>query len=486
GLLDNKLYMGDKVQITGEQAAKIQSEVSALGTKGDVGDVHVVLSSDGTTQIAVVGLGSTAQLEQHTSEIVRKAVATGIKKLAAQSVETVNVAPMPCAQSAGEGAVLGLYKFDQFKSKQGEEKTPVSVTSAASEAWQVGKVYAEAQNLARDLTNTPANYMTPTIFAERMQSELSKFANVQVNVYDKAWVEQQRMGGLLAVSAGSDEPLKFLEIIYRGAPSSDSVSLAMVGKGITFDTGGYSLKPGKSMDMMKGDMGGGATVVSAMRAIAELQLPINMVATVPLCENMINGKATKVSDVYTSRAGLTVEVMNTDAEGRIVLADALHYTVEQHKPENIIDVATLTGAMVVALGELYTGVFSASPKLWQQIEKAGKTSDEAVWRMPLHDTWDTMLKSNVADLSNIGNKSEAGSCTAAAFLRQFVNGPRLTPPKVPAEQTNDEEVPRWAHLDIAGPMETSNSTGYHSAGMTGRPTRMLIELARQLSRDPIA
>ncbi|PIA18330.1 hypothetical protein COEREDRAFT_23103, partial [Coemansia reversa NRRL 1564] len=433
--------------------------------------------------IALVGLGtensgSIVASGTTDSEIVRTAVANGIRQLRARNVSTVSIAPLPHLQATAEGSTLALYKFDTFKSSAGkkdaesQDSTAVTVkllkngdSLQPSDAWSTGTVYAEAQNFSRDLTNTPANYMTPTIFSKRVEEELSGLKGVKVNVYDEKWAESQRMGGLLSVSKGSSEPLRFVEIIYRGGQSSD-VSLALVGKGVTFDTGGYSLKPGRFMDGMKGDMGGGAAVVAAMRGIAQLQLPVNVVATVPLCENMISGNALKVSDVYTSRAGLTVEVMNTDAEGRLVLADALHYAIETHQPQTIVDVATLTGAMVVALGERYTGVFTSSSSLWKKVAAAGETTDEPVWRMPLHDAWDAMLKSPVADLSNIGNKSEAGACTAAAFLRNF---------------NNDETLPHWAHMDIAGPMEASASSGYHQKGMSGRPTRLLIELARQLS-----
>ncbi|KAJ2376020.1 hypothetical protein IW150_002219 [Coemansia sp. RSA 2607] len=493
----NKLCGVDQANLSQAQQQYILDHASALGHKGESGTVHLMLSDDLKKQIAVVGLGSESAAEGQT-EVVRMAVASGVKRLCANKVDSVTIGPMPCARSASEGATLALYSFDKFKNtaKADDKPNQPQIKFMAAEQkkelaaeWTAGEVYAEAQNWARDLMNTPANHMTPTIFAQNVNSELEKLDGVQVNSYDGKWAEEQRMGGLLAVSRGSEEPLQFVEIIYRGNQASSEVSLAMVGKGITFDTGGYSLKPGKHMDLMKGDMGGGATVVAAMRAIAKLRMPINVVATVPLCENMISGRATKVSDIYTSRAGLTVEVMNTDAEGRIVLGDALHYTVETHQPKAIINVATLTGAMVVALGELYTGVFTPSPALWSRIEKASENSDEPVWRMPLHDAWDAMLKSPVADLSNIGNKSEAGACTAAAFLRHFVRDSvaanKIKDKAVPRGQNNDETLPRWAHLDIAGPMEATTSAGHHFRGMSGRPTRLLIELARNIANEKL-
>ncbi|KAJ1795322.1 hypothetical protein LPJ59_004369 [Coemansia sp. RSA 2399] len=503
------LYGAEATGLTAAQQQQIVRQVQALGNKAHAGSVQLVFLEDhdggSHRHVAVVGLGDDAK---STGEIVRTAVANGVRQLCARGkITNVAVGPMPCHQASAEGAKLALYKFDAFKTKttskdaakEKEEPSDVTVThlaqresADASTKWNAGVVYAEAQNFARDLMNSPANHMTPTGFAERVKAEFSTLANVKVNVYDKEWAEAQRMGGLLAISRGSDEALRFVEIIYtgsKGKPAGDDVPLALVGKGITFDTGGYSLKPSKYMDLMKGDMGGGATVVAAMRAIAQLQLPINVVATVPLCENMVSGNAIKVSDVYTSRAGLTVEVMNTDAEGRIVLADALHYTIETHRPRAIVDVATLTGAMVVALGELYTGVFTPSPLLWDAILQASGSTDEPVWRMPLHDQWDAMLKSPVADLSNIGNKAEAGACTAAAFLRQFVGSGQPKPladsSGVLRDQNNDESIPRWAHLDIAGPMEASASSGYHQKGLSGRPTRMLIELAQILANKPL-
>ncbi|KAJ2744806.1 hypothetical protein GGI20_002659 [Coemansia sp. BCRC 34301] len=467
-------------QISQALQDKIVREAQAVGNKADAGSVQLVLSTDLTQHVAVVGFGCDKE-QTAVSETVRTAVANGIKQLRAKNVSSISVGAMPCAHAAGEAAALAAYSFDAFKTQAKKEEALVVSSVDTSAEWEAGQIYAEAQNYARELMATPANHMTPAIFAARVQADLGTLSGMKVNVYDEQWARAQRMGGLIAVAQGSDEPLRFVEMVYTGCPSSSPVALALVGKGITFDTGGYSLKLGKNMDLMKGDMGGGAAVVAAMRAIAQLRLPVNVVATVPLCENMVSGRATKVSDVYTSRAGLTVEVMNTDAEGRVVLADALHYTVETHCPQAVVDVATLTGAMVVALGEVYTGVFTPSPALWQHITRAALATDEPVWRMPLHDRWDSMLKSPIADLSNIGCKGEAGACTAAAFLRQFVDGPRLTPPAIMREQNcDDEATPRWAHLDIAGPMESSSSEGYHHKGMSGRPTRLLIELAKQL------
>ncbi|KAJ1832745.1 hypothetical protein LPJ63_003284 [Coemansia sp. RSA 2711] len=490
GMLSNKLVGAESTSLSAAQQQALLAQAAALGFKGEAGKAQAVLSDDLQQHIALVGLGAEeagaiAAQDTTASEIVRTAVANGVRQLCARKVSSVDIAHLPHAQAAAEGARLALYKFNEFKSSADAKGADVTVTALGEKRaeWDAGRIAADAQNLARDLMNTPANYMTPTAFAARAKHELAGLEGVTVRAHDRQWAEQQRMGGLLTVSKGSSEPLQFLEIEYRGA-GAGGVSLGLVGKGVTFDTGGYSLKPGRHMDAMKGDMGGGATVVAAMRALAQLRVPLNVVAVVPLCENMISGGAAKVSDVYTSRAGLTVEVMNTDAEGRLILADALHYVSDVHKPETLVDVATLTGAMVVALGERYTGVFTPSSRLWQRIERASQAADEPAWRMPLHDCWDAMLTSPVADLSNIGNRSEAGACTAAAFLRQFVHGRRSVGDNaVMRDQNNDEALPRWAHLDIAGPMEAASTSGYHSKGMSGRPTRLLIALAQDLARE---
>ncbi|KAJ2716517.1 hypothetical protein H4R19_000592, partial [Coemansia spiralis] len=308
----HKLVGASAARLGDAQQQALVAKARALGFVAKAGQVQTVLSDDLAQQVALVGLG--AEGEGDVSETVRTAVGNGVRQLQSGKVASIAVAPLLDLQAAAEGAVLAQYSFDAFKSKQGRDADSPPESGAAevrllgpeSDAWAAGRVCAAAQNLARDLMNTPANYMTPTGFAQRVTAELAGLAGVEVRAHDQAWAEEQRMGGLLAVSKGSDEPLRFVEILYRGAPATDSdVALALVGKGITFDTGGYSLKPGRHMDLMKGDMGGGATVAAAVKAIAQLRLPINVVAVVPLCENMISGRAAKVSDVYTSRAGLT-------------------------------------------------------------------------------------------------------------------------------------------------------------------------------------
>ncbi|KAG7221896.1 hypothetical protein INR49_016922 [Caranx melampygus] len=268
-------------------------------------------------------------------------------------------------------------------------------------------------------------------------------------LWSQAWIEEQQMGAFLSVSKGSEEPPVFLELHYNGSPDSTQAPLLLVGKGITFDSGGISLKPSSSMDAMRADMGGAATVCLA-----------------PLCENMPSGKATKPGDVVTAKNGKTIQVDNTDAEGRLILADALCYG-HTFNPRAIVNVATLTGAMDVALGSAATGVFTNSDWLWEQLHKASVVTGDRVWRMPLFQHYTRQVTdSQLADLNNIGKYSRSGgACTAAAFLREFVT------------------APHWAHLDIAGVMSNKDEIPYLRKGMSGRPTRTLVEFAARLAQS---
>jgi aminopeptidase len=317
---------------------------------------------------------------------------------------------------------------------------------------------------------TPANLLTPTLFAERAQTLLGNEKNISLTVRERDWVEQQKMGAFLSVSKGSAEPLKFLEIKYSGGTNGAS-PLAIVGKGVTFDSGGISLKPSAGMALMKGDMGGAAVVIGTMWAISQMELPINIIAAIPLTENMPSGSATKPGDVVFASNGLSIEVDNTDAEGRLILADAIYHVTKTYKPHSLIELSTLTGAMDVALGASYAGVFTNSDTLWAKLESAGKIAGDKFWRMPLCDSYKSDIKSTVADLKNVGGRS-AGSCTAAIFLNEFL-------PKNSKVQ--------FAHIgilvliaDIAGVMHHSKPIGCLSAGMTGRPTRSIIEFCKKL------
>ncbi|OLY80833.1 Cytosol aminopeptidase [Smittium mucronatum] len=509
--VDNNLRFVNSVEsgpnsISPNVATAIINEIKAKGLKGKLGECHVHFeTSDSgavTRQIAVVGLGKSSRLEHINNENLRMAIGTGIRNLKAQNVDSVDVEifdkPLPVA----EGAYLGKYKFDSLKSKKEDnefsdefEINPVSSNSNSElsqynlEDWNVGRIYAESQNFARDLVSTPANLMTPTIFSETVAEELAEYKNVTVNVYDEEWAKEQNLNLFTSVTQGSDQPCKFVEIIYRGKNGDikDFVpDVALVGKGVTFDSGGINIKPSKGMESMKGDMGGAASVVSAIRGAAALGLPINIVSVTPLVENLINGSATKPGDVFTARNGKTVEILNTDAEGRLVLADGLTYVVDTYNPPIVIDVATLTGAMAVATGELYAGVFTDSEELWTRINDAALATGDLVWRMPLHPGYLKAMSSSVADFGNISSGFVGGgSSTAAAFLSQFLGSNQHSSDNDVYELGQPKSGMKWAHLDIAGVMDTSSNSGYHVKGMTGRPTRALIELLRSISESPL-
>ena len=312
---------------------------------------------------------------------------------------------------------------------------------------QRGRAIASGVKLARECANRPGNHCTPTYLAEQAQ-KIGKDHDLKVQVLDRKDVEKLGMGSFLAVAQGSDEPLRFIVARYQGAAKTQA-PVVLVGKGITFDTGGISIKPSSEMDEMKFDMGGAASVLGTLLAIAELKPKLNLVCIIPSCENMPSGRAVKPGDVVTSMSGQTIEVLNTDAEGRLILCDALTYA-ERFKPAVVVDVATLTGACVVALGHHFSGMFTTDDALAAQLLAAGTAALDPCWRMPLDEAYDEALKSNFADVGNIGGRA-GGAITAAMFLRRFTS------------------KYRWAHLDIAG---TAWKSGV-AKGSTGRPVPLL-------------
>jgi leucyl aminopeptidase len=368
-----------------------------------------------------------------------------------------------------EGFELTAYQFTELKSKKTETKpTQVILHIEGKKLRNLQKEFEEGQklaavtNLARRWGDLPGNYLTPTKFAEEIQ-QAARGTKVQVTVWDKKRIEKEKMGGLLGVARGSKEEPRFVIMDYRGGPKAQK-PVVLVGKGLTFDSGGISIKPSAKMEEMKFDMCGGAAVAAAVLGAASLGLKLNVVALIPMTENMPGSWATKPGDVHTARNGKTFEVNNTDAEGRLILADALCYGSE-FKPRLMIDAATLTGAMVVALGNLHTGYFTRQDDISKKVEKAASQSGEWVWRMPLTDYHVEDMKGTFADLSNIGSAGGAGSATAAAFLEQFVG----------------EGIP-WVHFDVAGTAwAVGNRLPYMSAkGASGVMVRTFVELLRQL------
>ncbi|CAN7941264.1 unnamed protein product, partial [Ixodes hexagonus] len=398
------------------------------------------------------------------AENVRVAVSAGIRSLRTAGATTIEVDPCANAEAAAEGSSLALFTYEDLKKKESRKPAvSLSLFGGQDADRQRGLTKSEAQNFARWLMETPANHMTPTRFAAAAASLEKK--GVKVIPRDLKWIEEQKMGSFLSVTRGSEEPPVFLELHYEGT-SGEEQPLVLVGKGITFDSGGISLKPPANMDRMRGDMGGAACVVGAFSAIASLRIPIKMVGLIPLCENLPSGKATKPGDVVTAMNGTTIQVDNTDAEGRLVLADALCYSAN-FNPKAVVDLATLTGAMSVALGSGAAGAFCTSNALWDLLHQAGMTSGDRLWRMPLFEHYRKgMTKSTLADLNNISKQGPAGgACSAAAFLKEFV------------------KAQHWAHLDIAGVMDNKDEVPYLGAGMSGRPVRTLVEFAEQLSKS---
>jgi leucyl aminopeptidase len=310
-----------------------------------------------------------------------------------------------------------------------------------------GQAIAAGVLLARECANRPANHCTPSFLADEAK-RLAKQHGLKVEVLERKDAEKLGMGAFLAVSQGSDEPPKFIVLRYEGGAKTEA-PIVLVGKGITFDTGGISIKPSAEMDEMKFDMGGAASVLGTMRAVGELKPALNVVGVIPTCENMPSGRAVKPGDVVTSLSGQTIEILNTDAEGRLILCDALTYA-ERFKPAAVVDIATLTGACVIALGNHNSGLFSADDELAANLLAAGKSALDPAWRMPLEDEYDEVLKSNFADMANVGPRA-GGSITAAMFLRRFT------------------KKYRWAHLDIAGTAWKSGA----AKGATGRPVGLL-------------
>ncbi|MFN3638013.1 MAG: leucyl aminopeptidase [Chloroherpetonaceae bacterium] len=380
------------------------------------------------------------------------------------------------AQAVVEGFELGLYDYNKLKTDRvqalkdkkhkSEPKfefkelvliTSVSSLKAVESGAKVGEVIGSAQSMVRDLINSPSNYMTATDLANAAKASGKKYG-YKVTVFNKKKIQQLKMGGLLGVNQGSSEPPTFSILDYtpEGKPKA---TIALVGKGVTFDTGGISLKPSENLADMKSDMSGAAGVIGAVEIAARLKLPIRVIGFIPATDNKPSGTAQNPGDVLTTYSGITVEVDNTDAEGRLILADALTYAKEEYAPDVIIDLATLTGACVIALGYQAAGLFTNNDDLAEKLSKAGMRSGEKVWRMPLWDDYDKQIKSEVADVKNTGGRG-AGAVTAAKFLEKFIGDHKA-----------------WAHLDIAGPSFPSMGSS-NAKSSSGFGVRLLAEVLR--------
>ncbi len=422
----------------------------------------------------LVGLGKKKDL---TLDHLRHAAATGVLCAVGAGMEALSVAlpaafsdkPEVAAQAITEGMVLGGYRFQECKAKSlssDDRRTIKTITWVADKASQkkaveagikTGQTIAEAVCWARDLGNRPANSLTPTKLAEEAKATGKRFG-FQVQALDPQQMKSKGMNAVLAVAQGSREPARFLIAEYSGTKPS-AKPLVLIGKGITFDSGGISIKPSSKMEEMKFDMCGAAAVLGAVRAIAALKLPLRVVGLVPATENLPGGSAQRPGDVIRAHSGKTIEVINTDAEGRLVLADALSFA-DQYKPAAIIDLATLTGACVVALGVHAAGLMGNHASLAKELKTAGERSGERTWELPLWPEYSEAIRSTVADIKNTGD-GKAGTITGGAFLKEFV-----------------KEGTPWVHLDIAGVAWADGTKGYLTKGGTGTGVRLLVEFAR--------
>jgi leucyl aminopeptidase len=468
---------GDMAALDKALGGAISALVSQGEIKGKLNEITVIhsLGKLAAARVAVTGLGKPAELSRdrlcgavaETCRLLRKKGAANLATVA-QGAGAGDIGLEASAQAVTEGALLGLYDFRRHITKEadyGQVRELTLVAAGEEERKKMesgcrrGRVLAEATNLARDMANEPANYMTPAIMAERAR-ELAADYGLECRVLERAEMQELGMGALLGVAQGSREPPRLIVLNYRGRDSAE-VDLALVGKGITFDSGGISIKPSEKMGEMKGDMAGGAAVLAAMSAIGQFKLKINVVALVPATENLPDGSALKPGDVITALGGKTIEVVNTDAEGRLVLADALGYAGKLGA-KAIVDVATLTGSCRIALGDICSGLFGNRQELTDRVIKAAAKAGELVWQLPMYEQYKEQNKSDVADIKNSGGRY-GGAITAAQFLAEFV-----------------ADTP-WVHLDIAGTFLSDKERGCLVKGATGVPVRTLVNLVMSLA-----
>ncbi|MFP3975462.1 MAG: leucyl aminopeptidase [Dehalococcoidia bacterium] len=458
--------------------SRLISRGEIKGKLNEVTQIHTLGKIKPET-VVVVGLGKQEDFNLDKVRSVTSTVCRMLRKAEARRVATIlhgagagGIGPEKSAQAITEGALLGLYTFRQYITKDPEYGDIDKLSLVEREESKIpaleasitkGRIMAESAILARDMVNQPANFMTPTHMAERAR-EVAETWGLGLEVLEREDMEKQGMGALLGVAQGSSQPPKFIILTYRGDESSDK-AIGFVGKGITFDSGGISIKPSEKMDEMKGDMAGGASVIATMRALGELEPKVNVTGLIPATENLPSGNALKPGDILRVSNGKTIEVLNTDAEGRLILADALSYA-NKLELSPILDVATLTGACVIALADICSGVFSNDQDVSARILRAGEEAGEKSWQMPMYEEYGELIKSEIADIKNTGDKGRGGGAiTAAKFLAEFAGD---TP---------------WAHLDIAGTFLSNKERGYLPKGATGIPVRTLVNFTLSVTES---
>ena len=421
-------------------------------------------------RVVLMGLGKRGEFElekwrgaaSKAGQFIRN---SGIKQFAFPIKKFDGLSEEELSESFVIGLLLGVYQFNEFKTLEREKIKEIGELILLGEnneemKWigdglKTGQIISEAVTMARDLVNGPSNQVTPTVLAERAR-QIAKDHSMEIQVLEVDQAEAMGMGAFVAVAKGSQEPGKFIVLEYNKGKGLDTI--ALIGKGITFDSGGISIKPSENMDRMKDDMSGAAAVLATLQAASKLQFPFHLVGLMPATENLPSGKAYKPGDILKTLSGQTVEVISTDAEGRLILSDALTYSL-RYQPKAIVDLATLTGACVIALGDNAIGLFGNDESLLKQIEEASVKTGERVWRMPLWDEYFEYLKSDVADFRNVGTRA-AGAIIGGIFLSKFV-----------------EKIP-WVHLDIAGPASIEKEKPYIPRGGTGVGVRLLLQLLR--------
>jgi len=421
------------------------------------------------SRLVLVGMGAREEYRPSAVSILAGSAARFLRQ---RSIKSFALLPrcdgysVEVAQNAAQGVITSLFELDKYKTKDKNEKRistlviciPDAQPADLKEGIARGTAIGESMNFTRDLANEPPNILTPTEMAKRAQ-EMAKEVGLKIEVLDEARMEKLGMGSLLSVSKGSSEPAKLITVRYDPPTNTGAKGelLALVGKGITFDTGGISIKPAEGMDAMKYDMSGGATVLGTMRAIALMKPTVPVMGVVAAVENMPDGKASRPSDVVTASNGKTVEILNTDAEGRLILADAVSHA-ERNGATRIVDMATLTGAVIVALGDINTGIMGNDQQLVDEIVDCGKEAGENYWQLPVSKDYSKQIKSDIADIKNIGPRGKAGTIMGAVFIQEFV------------------DKAKWAHLDIAGTAWADNVKPFQAKGPTGVAVRTLIKL----------
>ena len=451
---------------------------AVTGKRASITTIHT-LGTLPAKRVIVAGLGKREKFDVDTVRAVSGAVARTLRRSGVRSAATVahgagigGLDPHESAQAMAEGTLLGLYEFKRYK--KGDASDPersldeiviVERDEHRAQALEAGvakgRLLAECAALARDLVNEPANVVNPVRMAE-VATEMANEAGLSITVLGREDMIEHGMGAMLAVTAGSINEPRLIIMEHRGDPEHPENNVAIVGKGITFDSGGISIKPSASMWEMKGDMSGGASVIGAMKAIAAVAPRINVFGVVPAVENMPSGTAQRPGDIIRAMNGKTIEVDNTDAEGRLILADAISYVTQVKQARRVVDIATLTGAVVVALGHVASGVMGTSQELVDAVLGASKATGEKMWQLPLFDEYKRQNRSDYADVKNTGGRP-AGSITAALFIGEFTEGVE------------------WAHLDIAGTFLSERVDGHLTKGATGIPTRTLVRLVEDLA-----